>query len=126
MNRIPTKQNEPKQIQRLAAQRQLYSRAKSIFAVQMVVSAPVAIAWSLLVLRNPSLKAAAAFWGVAATGLDLFWLNPWHKRLREQAAKVQEEFDCYVLELPWNDIKVGKRPDAEAVKEFFDAYSLTE
>jgi hypothetical protein len=37
--------------------------------------------------------------------------------LRSLAAQIQEEFDCDVLELPWNEVKAGKRPIAEIVEE---------
>ena len=37
-------------------------------------------------------------------------------------AKIQELFDCDVLELPWDELKVGKRPEPELIKEQFEKY----
>jgi hypothetical protein len=122
MNNIATLQNEPRQLQRLAAQRQLYSTAKRIFGIQLVLGGPVAIGWSLLVVVLPELTGLAAVWGALVSFSDVLWLTPWQKRLRERAARIQEAFDCDVLQLPWNDIKVGKRPDPELVKEQADKY----
>lgn len=122
MNRIPEAQNEPKQIQRLAAQRYLYSNAKRIFSVEVFLGAPIAIVWSVAAMSIPSVLGYAAFWGVLVSLSDVLWLNPWQKRLREKAAKIQETFDCDILQLPWNDIKVGKRPDPELIKEQADKF----
>jgi hypothetical protein len=74
------------------------------------------------VLAEPSLKATAASWGLLVVLADLFWLTPWQKRLRDLAARIQEAFDCDVLELPWNEVKAGVRPDPELVKEQSDRY----
>lgn len=122
MNCISTEQNSERQIQRLAAQRQLYATAKTIFGWQVVVSGPIAVVLALLVSIVPALKGYAALWGIILSLCDVFWLTPWQKRLRAAAAKVQELFDCEVLSLPWNEIKAGKRPDPELLKEQSDKY----
>lgn len=122
MNTIPEAQNEPKQLQRLAAQRHLYSVAKRILGVEVFLGAPIAIIWSVLAMNIPSVRSYAAFWGMLVSLSDVLWLNPWQKRLREKAARIQEAFDCDVLQLPWNDIKVGNRPDPELVKEQADKF----
>ena len=125
MNSITEEQNAPKQLQRLAAQRHLYSIAKKVFGAQVILGVPVAIAWSFLVLSQPEVRSYAAFWGVLVSLADVLWLNPWQKRLRESAAKAQEAFDCDVLQLPWNEIKTGKRLDPEFIKEQADKYDRT-
>ena len=122
MNNIPVEQNTQKQLQRLAAQRYLYSTAKRIFGAQILLGGPVAVACSIAALALPSVKGYVAVWGVTIAICDLFWLDPWQKRLRNLAAKIQEVFDCDVLSLPWNTIKVGNKPDIELVKEQADKY----
>src|SRR2546428_5451157 len=116
MNSIPTEQNSERQLQRLAAQRQLYATAKTIFGWQLVVSAPIAVALAFSTIIYPPLKAVAALWGFVVTVCDVAWLTPWQKRLRNAAARIQESFDCEVLGLPWDELKAGKRPDPELVK----------
>ena len=37
--------------------------------------------------------------------------------IKKQAAKIQEVFDCDILELEWAAIKIGRRPDEETVLE---------
>lgn len=117
MNSIPQDQLTERQLDRLAAQRQLYSDAKKIQAVQMTLSVPAAIVWSVLIVFLPELKPGAAAWGVAVTLIDQFLLTPWQRSIRDKAAKVQELFDCDVLQLEWRELKVGRRPDAEAIME---------
>jgi len=122
MNDILKKQNSEKQLRRLAAQRQLYSTAKRIFGAQLVLGGPIAVICAITALAIQSVEGYVAAWGVLITLLDLLWLEPWQKRLRERAARIQEIFDCDVLQLSWNDIKVGSKPDTELVKEQADKY----
>jgi hypothetical protein len=120
MNSIAIEQNTTKQLERLAAQRRLYSTAKRVVAAQAWLAGPIAVAFALLSLHVPSLKGFIALWAILVLVADLAWLTPWQKRLRDSAAKIQELFDCDVLGLPWNDLKGGARPDPELVKEQSD------
>jgi len=112
---IATAQNTEKQLQRLAAQRQLYTTAKQIFGWQVIVGGPIAVAGAVLVLLRPEFKVYVASWGLLVALCDLLWLTPWQKSLRGAAARIQEAFDCDVLQLKWNDLKAGKHPDPELV-----------
>lgn len=114
---IVNKQNIPSQIEMLAAQRNLYSTAKIIMGSQMVFGGPVAVCATLLGITYPVTKGYVALWGLLVLFFDLVILTPWLKKLRENGAKVQELFDCIVLDLPWNEIKVGKKPEAELIHE---------
>ena len=119
---IGSKQNTQRQLQRLAAQRQLYAFAKRIFGWQLFLGGPVAVTSAFVVLAFPELKGITAGWGLLVVAADIFWLTPWQKRLRSEAARIQEAFDCDVLELPWNEVKASKSPDPEFVKEQADRY----
>lgn len=123
---ITTEQNTERQLQRLGAQRQLYSMAKKVFGWQLILSGPVAITSAFLAIPFPSAKGYIAAWGLIVTFCDLLWLMPWQKRLRDKAALVQELFDCDVLSLSWNELKAGRRPDPELIKEQYDKYQSRE
>ena len=123
MSSITSEQNTDKQLQRLAAQRQLYATAKNVLAFHVLLSGPLAVASAFLVLLFPVAKGYIALWAVAVVLCDIFWLTPWQKRLRGSAAGIQELFDCDVMSLPWNDLKAGKRPDPELVKEQAEKYA---
>jgi hypothetical protein len=73
-------------------------------------------------MNLPFLRSYAAFWGVMVSLCDVLWLNPWQKRLCERAAMIQEQFDCDVLQLPWNAIKVGGPPEPELIRECSEKY----
>lgn len=120
---ISEKQNEERQLQRLAAQRQLYSSAKKIFGWQIFLSGLVTVILAILLIFNPSLKGFVITWGIVITLIDIFWLTNWQKSLRDSAARIQEIFDCDVLELSWHDLKAGKKPDPELIKEQSDKYA---
>lgn len=114
---ITEDQNSEKQIQRLEAQRQLYATAKKVFGWQVIFGGPIAIGSAILVMVQPEFKGYVAAWGLLVTLCDLFWLTRWQKSLRASAARIQEAFDCDVLQMPWNELKAGKHPDPELVKE---------
>lgn len=122
MNHIPSLQNAAANLQKLAAQRQLYASAKSVFGWQFLAAGPLAFATGVTAIIKPELKEFVASWGLIVVLADLFWLTPWQKRMRENAAKIQEQFDCEVLSLPWNSLKAGSEPDQELIKEQADAY----
>ena len=117
-NTITQLQSTELQIKRLAAQRRIYSRAKTILAWEIGITVIGVAAWSLIVLWVPSLKAYAALWGVVAVLLDFSLFTPLQSSLKLRAAGIQELFDCDVLSLPWQEIKAGSPPDTETVAEW--------
>ena len=110
-------QNTDSQIEMLAAQRNLYSSAKTIIGTQLTLAGPVAVIVTLLGIFYPGLKNYAALWGITVLVLDMVFLNPYQKNLRGQGALVQEAFDTKVLDIAWNEIKVGKSPEPELIHE---------
>lgn len=119
---IAESQNAEKQLHRLAAQRQLYATAKHVFAWQVIMGGPVAIAGAVFVLLRPEFKVYVASWGLLVALCDLLWLTPWQKSMRRAAATIQEAFDCDVLGLKWNDLKAGKHPDPELINAQSNKY----
>lgn len=126
MNTIPITQNEATQLDRLAAQRRLYSKAKRVLSWQLTLSVPSVIVWSFAMLAWPVLRPYAALWGIVVTLLDLSVLDRYQESLKEKAAKIQELFDCDVLELEWSKLKTGQRPDAELIAEQSSLYRRTD
>lgn len=119
---ISIEQNTARQLERLAAQRQLYATAKQLLMAQIVLSGPIALASALMARTYPSTASWVALWGFVVLLSDAFWLTPWLDSRRANAARVQELFDCEVLGLPWNKIKAGNAPDPEIIKEQADRY----
>ncbi len=123
---IIQRQELPENIELLAAQRNLYSRAKNIIGLQMVLSGPIAVGAAIVTIAHPDLKGYVALWGILTVVFDLFVFTPWVKKLRDSAARVQELFDTKVLGIDWNDIAVGKKPDPELVHEEAQKHGLDE
>ena len=117
MNQIAEKQNQPDNLRRLAAQRQLYRESKRWTGVLLVSPIVLALAGNLAYLF-PAGSAFAAFYaliGVVFTVVEYVVFNNLTSKGREEAARIQELFDCDVLELPWNEM-VGEKPEPSDVE----------
>lgn len=119
MNKIPETQLEETQLKRLAAQRQLASRAKWILGIQVGISGVSPLILPPVVANFPWFAVCAACIGAIVTILDILWLTPWRNSLKEKSAKIQELFDCAVLVLEWREIAVGSRLETiETVEKY--------
>lgn len=115
MARISATQNQSLNLKRLVAQRHLYSRAKWISCIQSIL----VFAIPLVAMIATALHSEGRHWGTLAClvaipieGIFLEWLK---RQDRERAATIQEDFDCAVLELPWNEVLAGCRPTEEEI-----------
>lgn len=122
MMTISQKQNEKEQLERLAAQRWLYSQAKKVRGLHLFLAMPCVIGFSILVYLYPEMKVYGAYWGVVVTLLDLWFLQDLQRERHKKAAKIQEMFDCDVLQLAWNDFRLGKKTDYEDIFAFSKKY----
>lgn len=113
MNQITVNQNSLRNLRLLAAQRDLYSEAKQIQVWLIAVSTVAVIIWSGVSLVNPAFKPYASLWACCATLLDVLVFTPLIKDKKSKATRIQEEFDCDVLELQWSDCKAGDRVEPE-------------
>jgi len=131
VDNISIKQDRPEQLNCLAAQRQLYTIAKQLSYIQIILSVPLIIIISIaaLVLNDSTLTQkigiqqtdiswVAAFVGVTVALIDLMIITPIINGFRDKAAKIQELFDTSVFNLPWNDVAVGNKPDHEEISKY--------
>lgn len=123
MNNITYKQNEELQLQRLSAQRELYSSAKYYYYGQLVLNIVIPIGVSLIALFENEFRLWAAGIGSTAVLFDLFLLERIIKSRKSKAAKIQELFDCDVLELPKSPLKVADDVTVEDVLIHYHAHS---
>jgi SMODS-associating 4TM effector domain len=122
MNNIPQEQNTQQSLELLAAQRQLYSDAKSLQMVSVIMSVPVVIVWSVLVALFPPFAVYAALWGITATFLELLFFSRLQKSTQEKAAKIQQIFDCEVLQFNWASLNCGVRIEPETIVDASNRY----
>jgi hypothetical protein len=83
--------------------------------ISVIMSVPVVIAWSILVALFPPLAVYAALWGIVATLLELLIFSRLQKNAQEKAAKIQQIFDCEVLQFNWASLNCGVRVEPETI-----------
>jgi hypothetical protein len=112
---IAERQNAPENLRLLAAQRQLYSDEKKrtgIWYALYLIVAVFFLATSTLSFLKP-FESLLAFVIVVVTLAELTLL-PLLRRPRIIAAAIQEQFDCNVLDLEWNDF-LSDKPDSKTI-----------
>lgn len=115
MNNINKKQNEEAQLEFLFTQRNLYSSAKKLFGWRTVVAVCLAIGGPFLTSLDSQISVYVAIMAVVYLLLDNLVLQKVESSQKITASKVQELFDTNVLELSWNNIVTGKKPDKEII-----------
>jgi hypothetical protein len=118
---IVEKQNSPEMLICLAAQRQLYSTAKTLFLWQLILSTVLVIILSILSLYIDISWILAAYVFLIAI-IDIIFISPQIKRQKEEAAGIQEIFDTTVLDITWNDLLVGDKPSNEEIYRYSEKY----
>lgn len=86
----------------LAAQSRLYTDAKHLHDNRVVTVIALATVTVIVALAFPEARAAVGAIGGAITFLWSILASEREKRRRKQAAHVQEKFDTYVFDIPWN------------------------
>ena len=122
MPSIANSQNEKKQLQRLAAQRYLYFKAKKIFGLYFMLAVPLTILSIVFSLIFSEIQIYATIYGMSLAIIGFFILTPLEKQNRLTAAKIQEIFDCDVLKLDWNEYLTDQLPDKEDIIENAQKY----
>ena len=103
-NGIATRQNEDNSIAMLAAQRQLYREAKKYNTVSVALSVwiPLALAVILLFLpENTEWRYASYILSIVSMFFS-FVIDKYIEEKKQLAAFIQQKFDVYVYEMPWD------------------------
>ena len=90
---------------------------------QLLLTVAAPVAGEIAGLISPAVRPFVAIAALAFGLLDVAFLDRAQTRLLKMGAKLQEQFDCVVLALPWNDFAVGQKLDAEDVHEASKAYT---
>lgn len=122
MNQISTEQNSQRQLERLAAQRELYSSAKKWHGFQIVLTVVVPVVLAGLAFIFNEIAIIAAIFGVASFLIDLSIVEPVIKKRKTKAAKIQELFDCDILHLPKSPLKTVDDITVEEVLLYYNAH----
>ena len=115
---IRKRQNSEWALDRLVVQRLLYRQVKSVENWRLTLILLVAV----LLLSGLAMGAGTYSQG-ATMAVVLLWfidqvlLVPCVGRKKEEAAAVQEDFDCFVLDIPWSEHVGVARPTRDRVEE---------
>ncbi|MEQ1499859.1 MAG: S-4TM family putative pore-forming effector, partial [Parcubacteria group bacterium] len=115
MNSISEKQNQEKRVELLLTQRILYSQAKIYFIYRTTFALILAILGPALIAININLAPYIALVSIVYWLLDNLWFEKIESTKKIDAAKFQELFDTQVLDLNWNEVVVGSKPDHEII-----------
>lgn len=122
MNNIVSKQNEQKQLERLAAQREIYSFAKRLHLLQIGLTVIIPIILFIVSTIWNNLIIYSALFGIIVFIIDGILLQPTIKVQKIKAAKIQELFDCDILELETSPLKVVNDITVEEVLLNYNAH----
>jgi len=122
MNQIASEQNSQKQLERLAAQRELYSSAKKWHGFQIVFTVIIPVALAGLAFIFNEFAVISAILGVASFLIDVSVIEPVIKKRKTKAAKIQELFDCDILQLPKSPLKTVDDITVEEVLLYYNAH----
>lgn len=115
MNSIPANQNQDKSLSLLRARRRLYNVAKRYQGVVVSVTLLLPIVSLCVASFAPVAKAYVAAAALLFGVCEVIFLDRWHKGLMKTAAKLQEDFDCDILEMRRNEFLEGGPLDPEEV-----------
>lgn len=122
MNQIASIQNTPKQIERLAAQRELYTSAKRFYIIQLVGSIIIPVLASILAIYDERLSPYVGLYGICFLIVDVTFIEGFITERRTKAAKIQELFDCDVLQMKKSPLKTVSDIAVEEVLSHYNAF----
>ncbi len=126
MNQITTIQNSEQQLERLAAQRELYSSAKRRFNLQLIGNLLIPISLSLVAAFIGNFSVYTALYGIVFFIIDTILIEPIIKDRKAKAAKIQELFDSDVLEISKSPFKTADDITVEEVLTHYNAHKKIE
>lgn len=117
MNNIPQRQLLPAMLSLVRARTLAYRRAKRCQAFVLALNLLLPVASAAAAVFMPDARPAIAVCALLLGIFDVTAIDAWMKARLKVGAKLQEEFDCEVLDIDWNEFVAGTKMDAEASYE---------
>ena len=115
---IQENQNQPESLKKLAAQRLLYNYAKWIRNIDILVIFSVATLGVIVsVMENQRLGNFVPLISLLTWFFGQEVLKRSERALKTEASTIQEDFDCFVLDLPWPAYKGIQFPTPDRVRQ---------
>lgn len=114
-NHIGEHQTSPAMLNLLRARKRVLDRVKLFQRIYLAVilALPAISLWSTLYFTTA--KPWVSLFALAVGAFDAMFLDPWRKKRIKLSARIQEEFDCNVLEMQRNPFTAGKTLSAEEI-----------
>lgn len=117
------RQNDEDLLRLLRAREHTYTIATYILITQLTLTLGIPIIGGVISGLKPATQAWFAAASLAVILIDGLFLDRQQKLLIRNAAKIGEQFDCTVLDLPWNHFLIGNKVDPEDVHSAARAYA---
>lgn len=115
MNKIPERQNAPKQLELMRARQQTYRRAGRFLVLQFLLTVCVPVVAAAIALAIAEVRPFTAALSLVISVFDVTLFDRAQRTYLKRAAKIAEAFDCAVLEMPWNSFVAGKPVPPETI-----------
>lgn len=115
-NNITTSQNRDGRLDLLRAQRVYYGRVKRLQTAFLVLALALPWVGALWGAGEPQLQPLLVLVSIALLLGEIGFATRVQRNWVKTAARIQEQFDTEVLELPWNQFVVGSRVDPEEIR----------
>lgn len=114
-NEIAANQNGQRALRLLAAISHFYGVGKRVLAIQMFLTVGLAIVLPAITCFFPDFKVAATFIGITVAWLDVAVIDRIQIHYRKLGANGQEQFDCELFDIEWNELRCGKPINDEEI-----------
>ncbi|MGR4877056.1 S-4TM family putative pore-forming effector [Pseudoxanthomonas sp. LARHCG66] len=128
-NEISARQNTPEMLKILWARNRVFARIKHVQAWYFGFTFALPTASLLVSLYFAPLKPWVSLLALTVGAIDALAFDVWRKKMIKIAARLQEQFDCYVLGMKWNAFTAGTQISPQDIEEYahppLDAESRT-
>ncbi len=118
MNSIVIKQNEARMLSLVRARRRIYWTAKRYQGAVVLGTLLLPVISLAVASFHPAARSYVAVAAILFGLCEVVLMDRWHKAQMKDAAKLQEDFDCEVLDMLHNSFLVGANVDPEEVYRF--------
>lgn len=126
MNGIADRQNIPAALDLLRASSYAYGLSRKYSTAQTCLAALAAIGGVVCTFWMNDYREWSGLFALVVLILDLVVLETQKERCQVEGAKIQEQFDAQVLELPLNQFKVRSEPSPELLQRYATRYGSGE
>lgn len=112
---INIQQNSERQLEQLAAYSLFYQRAKLCMGIQFALAVPAALVMAVIIMKWPEAKGWTTLYALTIAILDVLIFDAIQSHYKKLGARTQELFDSQLLDIEWNFLRAGPKPESEDV-----------